>query len=201
MEIDLADLAGRAANGDRAALDDLWRSHRAWLAAVVAAHCGRGVLRSEIEDLLQEIALNVVRNISNLRDPDRCRAWLRAVAVNTVRTAARRRSAAPHGVTLNGDGGAAAGAHGLSLAGPASSDLVDEVMRLPLIYREPLLLRGVRGLTTRHVSEVLDLPFKTVETRLTRGRRLLLDALARSRDDRADSLREHIAVKVNDHDA
>jgi len=47
------------------------------------------------------------------------------------------------------------------------------VLTLPPEYREPLLLRCVRALTYQQISEILDLPVTTIETRLARARRML----------------------------
>jgi hypothetical protein len=48
-------------------------------------------------------------------------------------------------------------------------------MTIPEGYREPLLLKCVRGLSYRAISELLGLPETTIETRIARGRRMLRD--------------------------
>src|SRR5207247_1038682 len=55
----------------------------------------------------------------------------------------------------------------------AARRLMDQVLTLPPEYREPLLLRCVRSLTYQQISEILDLPITTIETRLARARRML----------------------------
>jgi len=47
------------------------------------------------------------------------------------------------------------------------------VRTLPPEYREPLVLRCVRSLTYQQISEILNLPVTTIETRLARARRML----------------------------
>jgi RNA polymerase sigma-70 factor (ECF subfamily) len=49
--------------------------------------------------------------------------------------------------------------------------------RLPEHYREPLLLRAVRGMSYRQIADTLGVPITTVETRLARARRMLRDEL------------------------
>ena len=61
---------------------------------------------------------------------------------------------------------------------------MDLARRLPVAYREPLMLRAIHGVRGRHIAEILDLSEATVETRISRARRMLRD-LARgdNRDD------------------
>ena len=56
-----ARLFARAASGERAALAEVWRDNRRWIASVLAAHAPRGV---DVEDLLQEVAATLVANCS-----------------------------------------------------------------------------------------------------------------------------------------
>ena len=49
---------------------------------------------------------------------------------------------------------------------------MDHLLTLPSDYREPLILRCVRGMTYQQISEILDLPVTTIETRLARARRI-----------------------------
>jgi RNA polymerase sigma-70 factor (ECF subfamily) len=48
---------------------------------------------------------------------------------------------------------------------------------LPDEYREPLLLRAVRGLSYRQIADILSVPITTVETRLVRARRMLREQI------------------------
>jgi RNA polymerase sigma-70 factor (ECF subfamily) len=49
---------------------------------------------------------------------------------------------------------------------------------IPAIYRAPVILRDVNGLTTQQASRVLRLNGQTLKLRLHRGRRLLRRELA-----------------------
>jgi len=40
---------------------------------------------SDVDDVVQDVMLNVVRSLGSLRDPERLRAWLAAVTVNQIR--------------------------------------------------------------------------------------------------------------------
>lgn len=52
-------------------------------------------------------------------------------------------------------------------------ELYVEVMKLPLKYKEPLILYYYQEMSTVEISQALDLPEGTVRTRLHRGRELL----------------------------
>ena len=55
-------------------------------------------------------------------------------------------------------------------------------IELPEGYREPLLLRCVRGMSYKAIARLLSLPETTIETRISRGRRMLRElALADAR--------------------
>ena len=51
--------------------------------------------------------------------------------------------------------------------------LLELAHRLHPDYREPLLLKCVRGMRYKQIADVLGLPVTTVETRITRARRML----------------------------
>jgi RNA polymerase sigma-70 factor (ECF subfamily) len=152
------------------ALALFWRENRAWIAAVLHAHRPREV---EVDDLLQEVALALVRHAGDL-DLARARPWLRRVAINCSRDAGRRAKVRRRPVP--------------SLAEPeapesAGLDALGAVMTLPMDYREPLLL-SLRGLPQWVIAEVMEVPVTTVETRLVRARRMVREALAPAVEER-----------------
>jgi len=168
--------AAAAMCGDMDAVHALWQEHRRWVAAVILAHKPQS---ADLEDLLQEVAMTLVAKVNTLRDQGNIRAWLRVVAVNAARAAGRTERSRPR----------------LRLAGsevnePAMQQCDDplelddhakRVMRLaaqlPETYREPLLLKAVHGLRTRQIAEIMDLPEATVDTRVSRARRMLRELL------------------------
>jgi RNA polymerase sigma-70 factor (ECF subfamily) len=167
-----ARLFARAAEGDREAIGEVWRANRRWIAAVLAAHAPRG---ADIDDLLQEVASTLITKCHHLRDAASLRGWLRVVAVNTARMAARSRSAEVR--TQRGFADLRRGlerrAHALSDAASVAAETLALLARLPQQYAEPLLLQATQGLSQRQIAELLDVPETTVETRLARARRML----------------------------
>jgi RNA polymerase sigma-70 factor, ECF subfamily len=186
-----ADVAA-AIRGEADALRAVWQANRRWIAAVLLAHKPR---EADLEDLLQEVAMSYVRMVGKLRDEATLKPWLRTIAINTARAAGRDASRRRRGATwvrgnqLAGAGGQEsqaawnAGGEGGGDGADRSDEqvvrreeagrLVELAARLPDGYREPLLLKALKGMSYREIGRVLDLPETTVETRIARGRRML----------------------------
>ncbi len=155
----------------------LWRAHRHWVAAVLHAHRPRQVGSPDLEDLLQEVALVLVRKQHELRSVQSIEPWLRTVAVNVARDAGRRATVAGR---VNPNDLARGNADDCSAteqdpASPAARAL-QIAESLPMTYSEPLLL-SLRGLSYRQICRVLDLPQSTIQNRLFRARQMVRDAL------------------------
>jgi RNA polymerase sigma-70 factor, ECF subfamily len=56
--------------------------------------------------------------------------------------------------------------------------LMKAVLELPAIYRVPVVLRDIHGLTTQEASAVLHVKDQTLKSRLHRGRLILRARLA-----------------------
>ncbi len=201
---EVADLAearlhARAAQGEVEAIESVWRRNRRWIAAVLAAHAPRGV---EIEDLLQEVAATFLAKAREIRDAASVRGWLRVVAVNEARMAARdrgieRKSLARFAASWRGE---SADRH----AAAEARETLELLARLPAQYAEPLLLQAGQGLSQREIAEILDVPETTIETRLARARRMLRQLVAedelRRDESQRDELRRENARTTGNHD-
>ncbi|MFJ1767595.1 sigma-70 family RNA polymerase sigma factor [Amycolatopsis sp. NPDC088138] len=78
--------------GDRTALDALVAAYL----PLVYSIAGRALTSdADVDDVVQETMLRVLRGIETLREPARFRSWLVAVTINQIREHHRRRSAAP----------------------------------------------------------------------------------------------------------
>jgi RNA polymerase sigma-70 factor, ECF subfamily len=167
-EID--ELAERARDGDRAALDDLLRAVRPRTLAVC-----RGVLphSGDAEDACQEALINVAGKIGSWRGGGRFTTWLHVVAVNSARTTYRRlkNQATPTDVGP------------LERADPRTTSVIagtrldlleamEEIERDHPQYVEPLLLRDVYGMAYEDIAATVGAPLGTVKAQIHHGRRL-----------------------------
>jgi len=156
--------------GQADALEALVRRHERWVRGIVYAAVGDAGL---IDDVAQQVWTAVWRRIGSLKDPRRWRGWLYRLARNTAIDAARKHRR-DHQLLRD-----AAEAHRRADRDATDADaerreqVLQAVMGLPGIYREPLILKHLEGWSYRQIAETLDMPVDTVETRLVRARRLL----------------------------
>ncbi|MFE6157994.1 RNA polymerase sigma factor [Streptomyces sp. NPDC056486] len=79
-------LVEAARDGDRHALDELLTAHLPLVYNIV----GRALDgHPDVDDIVQDTMLRVVRSIAELRDPDGFRSWLVAIAMHRIRDRAR----------------------------------------------------------------------------------------------------------------
>lgn len=165
-------LSASAIAGDREAISAVWNLHRRWVAAVILSYKSR---EDDLEDLLQEVAMALVSKISTVRDPRHTRAWLRTVAINAARASVRSRQSRPQ-LRLVGtpeDEKTQPAIDETIVRDEESRRILSLVANLPDDYREPLMLRALHGMRSRQIASILDLPEATIDTRISRARRML----------------------------
>lgn len=165
-------LSASAIAGDREAISAVWNLHRRWVAAVILSYKSR---EDDLEDLLQEVAMALVSKISTVRDPRHTRAWLRTVAINAARASVRSRQSRPQ-LRLVGtpeDVKTQPAIDETIVRDEESRRILSLVANLPDDYREPLMLRALHGMRSRQIATILDLPEATIDTRISRARRML----------------------------
>jgi RNA polymerase sigma-70 factor (ECF subfamily) len=177
----------------------IWETNRRWLAAAILAHKPRS---ADLEDLLQDVAVKIVRRIGEVRDPATLRPWMRAIAINAARTAGRTRTrrmrlvrpvdADPDTATARDAGPTPAAAAEGSMHAEEARRAMAAANRLPEEYREPLLLRCVRGMSYKQIADLMGVPVTTIETRLARARRMVREELEAAQASPAASERERV---------
>jgi RNA polymerase sigma-70 factor (ECF subfamily) len=172
------DLIAAAQRGERGALDLLVRRHERWVRNVVYAAVGSPV---GVDDIVQQVWTNVVRQIGTLVDPRAWRSWLYRMARNAAidmgqKAARERRNRVPFQEGHEPARGGADPPEALARA-EEHRRVLQAIRGLPPIYREPFILRHLEDWSYASIAEALDMPVDTVETRLVRARRLLRAAL------------------------
>jgi len=162
-----------AMNGDGAAIDALWRENRRWIAAVLLAH---KPAFDDLDDLLQDVAVTMVSKMHTLREPGYLKAWLRTVAINVARASARSSKTRPTVHLSDGDTRVPAlRLHDDAAERDETTRILQMTSALPEQYREPLMLRAMHGMRSRQIAEIMGIPEATVDTRVARARRMLLE--------------------------
>ena len=149
--------------------------------------------REDAEEVAQDVLLKAVRKIDAFRGDAALSSWLYRITFNTAMSRLRNAKAARASEAY--DDSLDAGLNG-EPATPREvadwSSLADEqvmrsqmrrrlmkaVLELPPIYRVPVVLRDIQGLTTEEASAVLNVKDQTLKSRLHRGRLILRQRLA-----------------------
>ena len=164
------DLARRARDGDRDALEDLLSAVRPR-----ALNICRGVLpyTPDAEDACQEALLNIANKIGSWGGRGRFTTWMHVVAVNSARTTYRRmkNQAIPTDTAP------------LERPDPRTTSVIagtrlDLLEAMETIERdhpqfvEPLLLRDVYGMSYEEIAALVGVPLGTIKAQIHHGRKL-----------------------------
>jgi RNA polymerase sigma-70 factor (ECF subfamily) len=167
------ELVRRAAGGDVAAYEELYRQH----VGRVFGLCLRMTRdRGEAEEMVQDVFVRVWDKLGSFRGNSAFSTWLHRVAVNTVvenlRVKARWRER--HDAAADPEDEADSGF--ASLAG-ANIDLERAIMRLPVQARLVFVLHDVEGNKHREIAALTGLAVGTCKAHLHRARQLLREML------------------------
>lgn len=169
-------LALAASNGDMAAVEELLRRNWPWLKAIVLATMGR---QDMVDDTLQDVCVKVIDKIHMLKEPERIRPWLASIARNQAITALRQAAKQQRIAAIAAQQVASAANKAASdrSADPIAGDLWAAIEKIPEKYRQVFLLKYAHDYSYQQIAEILDVPFTTVQIRLVRSRRMLLEKL------------------------
>jgi len=138
----------------------------------------------DAEDLAQEAFLRAYRGLEGFKGESRFSTWLYRITWNLCADWLRRNRRHKHAATTIDDAagvpdGAASVEEGY-LASEAKREVHEALDRLDEKYRSVLILLYYQKLSYDQIAAILDVPVKTVETRLYRARRLLREYLQRA---------------------
>jgi RNA polymerase sigma-70 factor (ECF subfamily) len=140
----------------------------------------------DAEDIVQEAFLRAFRFFDSFRG-DEARPWLLAIVRRVWYDEWRRRAGAEEvapfdelrdDAPLEGWETGGVDPETLAIRAEDARHVQDALQRLPVEYREVLVLRELEELGYREIAAIADLPMGTVMSRLARGRRRLATLLA-----------------------
>jgi RNA polymerase sigma-70 factor, ECF subfamily len=144
---------------------------------------------SDAEDLVQETCLRAFRSVDQLRHPPAAKVWVFSILRSVYLRQVEQASSRPALLSLEDiDASRLSASEALHDAYenflPVRQPLVDEVrqaiVKLPLPYREAIILAHIAGFSYREMAQILDVPLGTVMSRLFRARRMLRTSLRES---------------------
>ncbi len=136
-------------------------------------------------DVTQETFLKVYRHLEHLEDPRRFKGWLCSIVRTTCVDHLRKDRIHPASLERIAEEGIEPEGEIIgSVVRQTSTELeemrekiLSTVAQLPKIYQQIILLRHLRRMTYREMSDFLGLPVATIESRLYRARLMLKEKL------------------------
>lgn len=146
--------------------------------------------REDAEEIVQDVLLKIYQKIDAFRGDSALSSWIYRITFNTAMSrlrhtrAMRMAEVSEVAVGLDASPGHAPAVHKDPADWSSMADeeilrrqmrdrLIEAVDDLPAIYREPVILRDLRGMSTEEASSALQLKDQTLKSRLHRGRLLL----------------------------
>jgi RNA polymerase sigma-70 factor (ECF subfamily) len=184
------DLIGRMQAGDTAAVGELASMYGPRIQQLAFRYVKNW---EDAEEVAQDVLLKVYRKIDAFRGDAALSSWIYRITFNTAMSRLRTARAARAADKQKGDASASGDDLNRQPAEPAdwSSLADDHVLRgemrqrligalthLPPVYRVPVILRDIQGLSTEEASAVLRVKPQTLKSRLHRGRLILRERLA-----------------------
>lgn len=163
-----------ARDGHKEALRELLDRNWNWLKGLVYNVLGNP---TDVEDVLQNICVLLIRKINTIREPERFRPWLAKLARNEALAWREKMSQRPRPLDE---------AIAVQISDERALDLFEEadqkemneriikaIQWLPDKYREVFMLKYSQDLSYAEIAEILDIPVTTVQIRLVRARRMI----------------------------
>src|SRR6266436_3036937 len=186
------DLLKRLQAGDEHAMDELANAYRFKIYSLALRYLRN---KEDAEEVTQDVLFKVYRSIGAFRGDAALSSWIYRITFNAamsrLRTARYRQSQSQDDDRRIGSPD---GEESLAAARDVAdlSDMADDrilrsqlrrrvfraILALPAIYRAPVMLRDIQGLSTEEASAMLHVKDQTLKSRLHRGRLILRKQLA-----------------------
>jgi RNA polymerase sigma-70 factor (ECF subfamily) len=145
--------------------------------------------RAAAEDLVQETYMKALRGFSSFQQGTNFRAWMYKILRNTFLTSQSGLKAWAS-VSLDSDGDSEGGApiepaasetpESVLLARVQHETIQDALEKLPVKFREIVLLCDIEEMSYQEIGDTLGIPIGTVMSRLSRARKAMRELLAAS---------------------
>jgi RNA polymerase sigma-70 factor (ECF subfamily) len=176
--------------GDESALRDLAEAYGSKIYQLAFRYLRN---KEDAEEVMQDVLFKVYRKVGAFRGDAALSSWIYRITFNAamsrLRTAKYQRTQNDE-LSITATDGDESSAAGYEIAD--WSDMADErvfrsqlrrkvfsaILSLPAIYRAPVMLRDIQGMSTEEASEILRVKDQTLKSRLHRGRLILRRQLA-----------------------
>ena len=186
------ELLARLQAGDEGALADLASTYGAKIQQLAFRYLRN---KEDAEEVMQDVLYKVYRNVGAFRGDAALSSWIYRITFNAamsrLRTVKYQRAQQSPDIewrpNAEGDETLAAAREVADLTGMADEHVLRSQLRqrvfrailsLPAIYRAPVMLRDIQGMSTEEASAMLRVKDQTLKSRLHRGRLILRKQLA-----------------------
>jgi RNA polymerase sigma-70 factor (ECF subfamily) len=140
------------------------------------------ISREDGEDILQEVFIKAYQNLNDFDLNFKFSNWIYSIAHNTTISAFRKKKVRPQTVSwededLNNILESTLDVENTSLQKLTYKQILKIINRLPLKYKDVLILKFVEGKDYREISDILRKPMGTIATLINRARKSLIQEL------------------------
>jgi RNA polymerase sigma-70 factor, ECF subfamily len=204
MELIEQDLVTRLRNGEEDAVGDLASAYGSRVYQLALRYLKNP---EDAEEVTQDVLLKVSQRIDAFRGDAALSSWIYRITFNSamskLRSGRAARQAAIEEAARDGGSVRPTARPEIADSGPLADEevlhselrvaLARALKELPMLYRAPVILRDIEGLSTEEASAVLRVKGQTLKSRLHRGRLILRDQLA----DFAEGLTLHRSTTIH----
>jgi len=186
------ELLARLQAGDESALADLASTYGAKIQQLAFRYLRN---KEDAEEVMQDVLYKVYRNVGAFRGDAALSSWIYRITFNAamsrLRTVKYQRAQQSPDIewrpNAEGDDVLAAAREVADLTDMADEHVLRSQLRqrvfrailsLPAIYRAPVMLRDIQGMSTEEASAMLRVKDQTLKSRLHRGRLILRKQMA-----------------------
>lgn len=138
--------------------------------------------RTEAEDMAQDAFLRAYRGLESFKPGNPFGAWLYRIAVNVCLSWRRQNNSATEPIDENEAADPTAAVDDVAERRDVQATVQQAILGLPPMYRAVVILYHLEDRSYEDIATMLDLPINTVRTHLHRGRAMLRERLATSRE-------------------
>jgi RNA polymerase sigma-70 factor, ECF subfamily len=187
IQADHQTLLERLQAGDEQALSDLSDTYGTKIYQLAFRYLRN---KEDAEEVTQDVLFKVYRKVGEFRGDAALSSWIYRITFNAAMSRLREfKQNLPNATEKNeaDDGGQPLKREVVDYSPLADEDMLRGEMRhalvlalkdMPVLYRAPVILRDVQGLSTEEASAVLRVKEQTLKSRLHRGRLMLREHLA-----------------------
>ena len=177
--MDLEDLSDEALlrehlNGTTSAYQILMRRHEERIFGLVLRMTGD---RSDALEATQDTFIAAFRQAAKFRGESSFGTWLYRIGINAARDLLRKNQRLPEPIADPSDKEEVVDERRLEDAVIGRIDLARALARLSEEYRQAVVLHDLGGVPYEEIAAIAEIPIGTVKSRISRGRRMLAQAL------------------------